>query len=107
MEEIHEPGGGVPAMMAPLVLITTVVAICLAAPQGGKEQPFKLAVAWQTSWQWLKLSQRRCTYHPHDRYCSGLGAVRVGQFTTISLGIGFRGGEVTPLFFIGAALGLG
>jgi H+/Cl- antiporter ClcA len=26
-------------------------------------------------------------------------------FTTVTLGAGFKGGEVTPLFFIGAALG--
>jgi H+/Cl- antiporter ClcA len=38
MDEIHKPGGGVPARMTPLILFTTLLTHLLAVRQAGKVQ---------------------------------------------------------------------
>ncbi len=47
MNEIHEPGGGVPARMAPLVLFTTIITHLLVVLQDARELPFRSGAVWQ------------------------------------------------------------
>lgn len=63
---------------------------------------------------YLGLGVEASPQHPHDvciRSCLAAGAVGGLSwfwkllFTAVTVGSGFKGGEVTPLFFVGAALG--
>ncbi len=58
VDEIHEPGGGVPARMAPLVLIGTVVTHLFGGSAGAKGRRCRWGGAWRA------------------RYAGGCGLVR-------------------------------
>ncbi len=46
IDEIHEPGGGVPLRMTPLVLLTTLITHLFGGSAGRKAPPSKWAAAW-------------------------------------------------------------
>jgi H+/Cl- antiporter ClcA len=50
MEQIHEPGGGVPLRMAPLVLVGTLVTHLFGGAAGREGQPCKWAGVWPRRW---------------------------------------------------------
>jgi H+/Cl- antiporter ClcA len=130
----HTPTPDVAAFdLAPSLLLKVVVAgiafglaaIAFAELTHGLEQVFALLVAWAPARTFLGGGAViALTYIVDDRAYLGLsiplitrslaGGVGIAAgafalklvFTSISLGAGFQGGEVTPLFVIGTTLGV-
>lgn len=108
IDEIHDPQAWVPRRMAPLVFVGTV-ATHLFGGSAGRE-----GTAIQMSGSLTDGFARVARIAKVDRrlllIAGGAGVIGAAfalklLFTSITLGSGFQGGEVTPLFVIGATLG--
>jgi H+/Cl- antiporter ClcA/PII-like signaling protein len=76
VDQIHEPGGGVPARMAPLVLIGTVVTHLFGGSAGREGTAVQMggSIA-STIGKWLRLSERDVRLILMAGVASGFGAV--------------------------------
>lgn len=76
MDEIHEPGGGVPARMAPLVLLTTVITHLFGGSAGREGTAVQIggSIANMLG-RWLKLSKQDTRIILMMGIAAGFGAV--------------------------------
>jgi len=71
MEEIHQPGGGVPARMAPLVLLTTVATHLFGGSAGREGTAVQIGGSMANMLgRWMKLSEKDTSHAPDERYRS-------------------------------------
>ncbi|MGN6568793.1 MAG: chloride channel protein, partial [Flavipsychrobacter sp.] len=76
MDEIHEPGGGVPARMAPLVLITTVITHLFGGSAGREGTAVQIGGSMANMLgRWLKLSKQDTRIILMMGIAAGFGAV--------------------------------
>lgn len=76
MDEIHEPGGGVPIRMAPLVLITTVITHLFGGSAGREGTAVQIGGSMaQMVGKWLKLSREDMRILLMTGIAAGFGAV--------------------------------
>jgi H+/Cl- antiporter ClcA len=76
MEEIHEPGGGVPARMTPLVLVTTIITHLFGGSAGREGTAVQMggSIAGLIG-RWLKLNQQDIRILLMCGMAAGFGAV--------------------------------
>jgi len=76
MEEIHEPGGGVPARMAPLVLITTLITHLFGGSAGREGTAVQIGGSMaQLLGKWFRLSKEDIRIILMMGIAAGFGAV--------------------------------
>lgn len=76
MDEIHEPGGGVPIRMAPLVLITTLITHLFGGSAGREGTAVQIGGSMaQMVGKWLKLSKEDMRIMLMTGIAAGFGAV--------------------------------
>ncbi len=76
VEQIHEPGGGVPARMAPMVLVGTIVTHLFGGSAGREGTAVQMGGSMaSTIGRWLKLSQRDTRVLLMAGVAAGFGAV--------------------------------
>lgn len=76
MEEIHQPGGGVPARMAPLVLLTTVITHLFGGAAGREGTAVQIGGSMaQMVGKWLRLSDKDIRILLMTGIAAGFGAV--------------------------------
>lgn len=76
MDEIHEPGGGVPARMAPLVLITTIITHLFGGSAGREGTAVQIGGSMANLLgRWLKLSKEDVRIILMTGIAAGFGAV--------------------------------
>ncbi len=76
MDEIHQPGGGIPARMAPLVLITTVVTHLFGGSAGQEGTAVQIGGSMaHMAGRWLKLTDKDLRILLMTGIAGGFGAV--------------------------------
>ena len=76
MDEIHEPGGGIPARMAPLVLITTVITHLFGGSAGREGTAVQIGGSFANKLAaWLKLEKADTKIILMTGIAAGFGAV--------------------------------
>ncbi|MBN9300096.1 MAG: voltage-gated chloride channel family protein [Filimonas sp.] len=76
IEEIHEPGGGVPARMAPLVLISTIITHLFGGSAGREGTAVQMGGSIASAFaKWLKLSKEDVQILLTAGIAAGFGAV--------------------------------
>ena len=76
MEEIHQPGGGIPARMAPLVLLTTVVTHLFGGSAGREGTAVQIGGSMANMLgRWMKLTEKDLRVLLMTGIAAGFGAV--------------------------------
>jgi H+/Cl- antiporter ClcA len=76
MDEIHQPGGGIPARMAPLVLLTTVITHLFGGSAGREGTAVQIGGSMaHLVGKWLRLSQKDIRILLMTGIAGGFGAV--------------------------------
>lgn len=76
VEQIHEPGGGVPARMAPLILIGTIVTHLFGGSAGREGTAVQMGGSIASTYgRWLKLTKREVRILLMTGIAAGFGAV--------------------------------
>lgn len=76
MEEIHHPGGGVPARMGPLVLATTIITHLFGGSAGREGTAVQIGGSMAAKWaNWMKLGQADTSILLMTGIAGGFGAV--------------------------------
>lgn len=76
MDEIHEPGGGVPARMAPLVLLTTIVTHLFGGSAGREGTAVQIGGSMaQLTGKWMRLKPQDVRILLMTGIAAGFGAV--------------------------------
>ena len=76
MEEIHQPGGGIPARMAPLVLLTTVVTHLFGGSAGREGTAVQIGGSMANMLaRWMKLTEKDLRIILMTGIAAGFGAV--------------------------------